>query len=535
MTTTAAPPMAPPPVPPSRRPGLGVKAGLVLVGLLAAVAAGILALFTLGDGPAVAVFALVIAVAIGGMFTTRRLAAGLLAGLFLIFVVSTVVFGVGLAQVISALRSTDGLVDQPDPVALSAADSKIDAVGDAAAFRVELTGPEMTAYVLDALQDKEDNPLQSVVLTVVDGENGDPGVVAFEANFKGGGVRAEGSFTARLTADEIVVELVEMNLGLFGIPGVAEGAIEDLVEEVGNLNETLAEAGAEVQGIDIGGGLVVVTGTQRSTDVLTSETLLAGLAANAAALSGAATPPPERLGPGRINDPAGATSGTEPFYVAIGDSLAANVGVTAARHGYVSRFHNQLEQLDDVTLGLRNFGISGETTGTLVGGGQLADAVAFLESTEVAYVTIDIGANNLLGHLGSGDCAASLDAPACRVRIEGSFTGYRRDMEVIFEQITGAAPNATVIFLRAYNPFSLGFSAAIGLEADSTEVLDDFNEIAASVAAAYGVVVADGFSPMLNTTAATTHMLDSPPDIHPNQAGYDILACALLEAAGGSC
>lgn len=532
---TKPPPVAPPLAVPSRPPGPGIKVGLVLVGLLAAATAALLALFTLGDVAAVIVFVLVAAFAVRGFFTTRRLAAGVLAGLMVIFLASAAVAGVGVAQIVSALRVTDGSVDPPDPAALASADSKIDAVAGSASFRIELTGPEMTAYVLDALQDKENNPLRSVVLSVVDGERGKPGVVAFTATFKGGGMSADGSFTARLEAGEIAFELVDLDMGMFGVPGIAEGAIEDLVEEVGNLNETLAQAGAQPQGLDIGGGLVVVTGTQRSTDLLTSETLLAGLAANAAALSNAATPPPERLGPGRINDPAGTTSGTAPFYVALGDSLAANVGVTAPRNGYVSRLHNQLEQLDGSTLGLRNFGISGETTGTLIRGGQLAQAAAFMDGRDVAYVTIDIGANNLLGHLASDDCSDSLDSSACRFRIEASFAAYEQDMDRIFEEITTAAPEATVIFLRAYNPFSLGFSASVGLEAESTRVLDDFNDVAAAVAAAHGVLVADGFTPMLNTAAATTHMLDSPPDIHPNRAGYDILACALLESAGGTC
>lgn len=536
MTTTTAPPVAPPPPRPTpRRPGAGLKAGLVVAGVLAAAAAGILALFTLGDIPAVIVFLLVMVLALGAAFASRRAALAVLGGLAIVFLGSSAVFGIGVAQIVGALRATDGVVDPADPAALAAADAKIEAVAGTAAFRVELTGPEMTAYVLDALKDKTNNPLRSVVLTVVDGGEGEPGTIDFTAAFKGGRVGAEGSFTARIRAGEILIELVELDMGMFGVPSIAEGAIEDLIEEVGNLNKTLAGAGAQVDGIDIGDGVVVVTGTQRSTDLVTSETLLAGLAANAASLSQSITPPPERLGPGRINAAAGTSTGTAPFYVALGDSLAANVGVAASRDGYVSRFHNQLEQLDGITLGLHNFGISGETTGTLIRGGQLAEAVAFMETSGVAYVTIDIGANNLLGHLSSEDCSKSLDTAGCRSRITGSFAAYERDMEVIFEEITDAAPEATVIFLRAYNPFSLGFSASMELEAESTAILDEFNDIAAAVAADYGVLVADGFTPMLNTTAATTHMLGSPPDIHPNESGYDILACSLLEAIGGSC
>jgi hypothetical protein len=39
---------------------------------------------------------------------------------------------------------------------------------------------------------------------------------------------------------------------------------------------------------------------------------------------------------------------------------------------------------------------------------------------------------------------------------------------------------------------------------------------------------------MRGTTAATTHMLDSVPDIHPRAIGYDILAWAVIEAIAGA-
>jgi len=37
---------------------------------------------------------------------------------------------------------------------------------------------------------------------------------------------------------------------------------------------------------------------------------------------------------------------------------------------------------------------------------------------------------------------------------------------------------------------------------------------------------------MRGTTTATTHMTDTPPDIHPNVLGYDVLTAAVLTALG---
>jgi hypothetical protein len=86
------------------------------------------------------------------------------------------------------------------------------------------------------------------------------------------------------------------------------------------------------------------------------------------------------------------------------------------------------------------------------------------------------------------------------------------------------------VFLQTYNPFSLGFENEVAFEAQSNEVLSELNTVAAEAAGRYGVLVADGFSPMRGTTTATTRMTDTPPDIHPNELGYDILTEAIMSA-----
>ena len=502
-----------------------MKAALFVFGLLAAVVGGAAALLRFGETDAVAVFVILVAIAIAGFFVSRPVARGLLVGVVVVFLLSAAFIGNGVAQLVNAFTTTEGPVDPPDPVALSAAEGKVDAVRDAVAFRFELTETEMTAYVLDGLQGVEDNPLRSVSLDVVDGEDGGSGRLEFDVEFKGGGVGAPGWLSVALERGAVQVELGDVSVGSFDLPGVAQTSLEDLVERVADFNETLATADADVQSIVLADDRLVITGTQTNSDLLTSATLLSGLRDAATTAVGSVAPPPERLGPGTVNS---ASAPGSPVYVALGDSLAANVGVAEARNGYVSRFHRQLELLDGVDYGLRNFGVSGETTGTLIRGGQLEAAVGFMEANEVAYVTIDIGANNLLGHLGSEACSSSLEDPDCASRVRATFDGYGPDLEVILEEISDAAPDATILFLTAYNPFSLGLGTPF--ESDTDTTLSQFNAIAAGIAGEYGVRIADGFAPMQNTTAATTHMLDGRPDIHPLPIGYDILATALVDA-----
>jgi lysophospholipase L1-like esterase len=361
----------------------------------------------------------------------------------------------------------------------------------------------------------------------VDIVDGDPnGTLTFVGDFKNGEVTVTGSVTARLEAGAVRVEIIELDLGSVVVPGIAEGGIEDLVESVADFNAVLAENRADVQAIDIAGDQIVIVGTQGDGAVLTSEALLDDLQSQAAAAGGGGTPPPEILGPGVVNSTAAPGS---VFYVALGDSLAANVGVDRPRDGYVSRVHNQLQITDGAEYGLRNFGVSGETSGTLIRSGQLDQAVAFISANEVAYITIDIGANDLLGHLGSADCSESITSDACSERLADSFASYEANVPEIFGALRDAAPDATIVFMRAYNPFSFGFTG-VQFEQDSTAILDDFNDVAASIAPEYDILVADAFTPMLGTTGVTTRMFDDPPDIHPVAIGYDVLAVSIIEA-----
>src|SRR5205823_5690191 len=139
---------------------------------------------------------------------------------------------------------------------------------------------------------------------------------------------------------------------------------------------------------------------------------------------------------------------------------------------------------DRKQYGLRNSGIAGETSGTILRG-QLDAATTFMKSADVAYVTIDIGANDLLAHLGSDDCANGTDAPPCKARIDASLATYRGNLDTIMQRIKAAAPKAKVVFLQTYNPFSFGFQG-VKFEDDSNRATQQLNQIAADIARKYG-------------------------------------------------
>ena len=123
-----------------------------------------------------------------------------------------------------------------------------------------------------------------------------------------------------------------------------------------------------------------------------------------------------------------------------------------------------------------------------------------------------------------------MSSPACQQRIDDSFAAYEANLTRIFAALRDAAPDAAIIVLQIYNPFSLGYESRVAFEDDSNLVVSKFNALAAQTAQSHDVLVADGFTPLKGTTAVTTHILDDPPDIHPREIGFDVLAAALIEA-----
>ena len=503
-----------------------MRIGAILIGALATVTVTGLVLFTAGEALAIVTFVVLAGATVGAAFVPAAAAGGLLAA-FAIATLGAIGYGGWNGyQLASALTDTSGPVDPADAAALASAEAKFDAIEDNAAFRLELTEQELTAFVQDGLQDA-DSPVRSVTIDVVADDGDTPGSMLFDAAFKNGDLTADGDVSYSLRAGEIELDIKDVGLGAFSIPGVARQALEDLVERVTDLSDTLDDFRVTVQSLELTDNAVIVIGTQGDGELLTSATVLNDLRERAASLGTALEPLPERLGPGEVN---GIEAPGDVYYVALGDSLAENVGVSQARDGYVSRLHRQLELRDGRDYGLRNFGVSGETSATISRSGQLDAALAFIDDNDTAYVTIDIGANDLLPHLGSEDCAAGAGAPACEARIAATLESYRANLDDVLGQLSDAAPDATIVFLLTYSPFSFGFDLAF--ERDTDRVTEQLNAVAAELAAEHGALVADGFAALRGRAASATHMTDAPPDIHPRAAGYDSLAAAIVDALG---
>jgi lysophospholipase L1-like esterase len=158
-----------------------------------------------------------------------------------------------------------------------------------------------------------------------------------------------------------------------------------------------------------------------------------------------------------------AQAGEDPtYYLALGDSLSVgfqpNRGET--QHGYVDVLARRIRKDGIPDLRLRNVGCAGETSRSLISGerspcsypagSQLQAAVKFLteHAGQVAFISIDIGANDLLDRcqrpsfLIRRSCARDL-APALSNRVT----------TIVEALATAAGPGVPIIGMTYYNPY----------------------------------------------------------------------------------
>ena len=241
------------------------------------------------------------------------------------------------------------------------------------------------------------------------------------------------------------------------------------------------------------------------------------------------------------------------YYVALGDSLAtgaqpASSGVVnhlaaanGTNRGYVDVLHAALREAIP-GLQLRNFGCGGEGTVSMIEGGfgfdyrcgygktsQLDEAVEFLDAhaAEIAVITIDIGANDLLSGGGVPDIEVNLP--------------------VILDALRDVAGSAVpIVAMNYYDPFVAPVWFATHdldqLQAEIDSVVG-FNDFLEGIYSAAGVRVADietafttrdliiGSSGLPRTVerACAWTWICEVGDIHANDAGYQVIADTFLD------
>jgi lysophospholipase L1-like esterase len=142
------------------------------------------------------------------------------------------------------------------------------------------------------------------------------------------------------------------------------------------------------------------------------------------------------------------------YYLALGDSLAAGTGASTTNNRYVNvLYQHELSRFP--TLQLENIACGGATTTSMIdgpgcsyaSGTQLGDAEAFLRAhpRQVAFLTIDIGANNVDG------CQVGQSISATCV--QSGLSHITAELPQILSGLEAAAPGVAVYGMNYYDPF----------------------------------------------------------------------------------
>jgi len=164
-------------------------------------------------------------------------------------------------------------------------------------------------------------------------------------------------------------------------------------------------------------------------------------------------------------------------------------------------------------------------------GAQLDAAEAFLLDNpgKVSPIFVSIGAND--GNALIAACGG-LDLACIGAGAPGMLANLAVNVDETLDRLTAAAPSAQIILLEYYNPYYVADPATDGIALA-------INDTVASVASAYSKVdTVDGYTAINGGGVATvcgyTNFCTPYVDIHPNDAGHELLSDLFWDASGFS-
>lgn len=244
---------------------------------------------------------------------------------------------------------------------------------------------------------------------------------------------------------------------------------------------------------------------------------------------------------------AAALSAPGDIYLALGNSLSVGVEAPAnndGQPGYPALLYGRMQALNPA-LEYINVGAAGETSATLISGGQLGAATSAISAATsagkcVGAITLDIGGNDF-GQILTGETTP-----------EAAISGLSSNLDTILSHVTSAAHSQVagcsphMALMAYYNPYP-GLKIPPSNQALADIYLPQLNEIIADRADRYGWSVAN-VEPLFRGREADLLYVNqgiySNPlllipflpwfegnvDFHPRPAGHDVIADAFWQA-----
>lgn len=355
-----------------------------------------------------------------------------------------------------------------------------------------------------------------------------PDNVTLDGDLRG---RTDVPFSGELTISanngQVEFSVKSISLGIVGVPSFATEAISDFVNNVADFNHALSDSEVNISLLQVGEGSVRIVG-EGQIDVPTEDEIV-----QREALQADIPQPHERAArPPTVTPTAGAWT-----YLALGDSLSFGEGSTGPGANYAVGFANYLDATFGTTLGFQNFGVSGESTESMLNGGnrQLDRAIERIQeladdgdpNTTVHIITLSMGANDIFPVLQGAECSADPTSDACRSLLDAAVATFGGNIELILGRLRQAAgPDTHILLMTYYNPFNFGTGLIFEDVSDLT--VDDLNVRILAAASQHNITIAEANSLYRGLAAVLTHILEG--DIHPNDDGYGVLLRGFQDA-----